>query len=117
MDVAERHYLPGRVRLHVPELCRKAALAESALAWLRAQPGVTGARFNSACASLVVEFDRAREPLLQGILSRLKAVSAREFAVLVAGAKPGAPANPPALPQPKSAAKSTMAGPAKGDVP
>ena len=117
MDVAVRHYLPGRVRLHVPELCRKAALAESALAWLRAQPGVTGARFNSACASLVVEFDRAREPLLQGILSRLKAVSAREFAVLVAGAKPGAPANPPALPQPKSAAKSTMAGPAKGDVP
>src|SRR5215471_5820827 len=120
MDVAVRHYLPGRVRLHVPELCRKAALAESALAWLRAQPGVTGARFNSACASLVVEFDRAREPLLQGILSRLKAVSAREFAVLVAGAKPGAPANPPALPPappPKSAAKSTMAGPAKGDVP
>ncbi len=54
MDVAVRHYLPGRVRLHVPELCRKAALAESALAWLRAQPGVTGARLNFACASLVV---------------------------------------------------------------
>jgi hypothetical protein len=32
MDVAVRHYLPGRVRLHVRELCRKAALAESALA-------------------------------------------------------------------------------------
>jgi Cu2+-exporting ATPase len=120
MDVAVRHYLPGRVRLHVPELCRKASLAESALAWLRAQPGVTSARLNLACASLVVEFDRAREPLLQGMLARLKAVSAREFAALVAGAKPATAANPPAprpAPPPKSAAKSTAAGPAKDDVP
>jgi heavy metal translocating P-type ATPase len=119
MDVAVLHYLPGRVRLHVPELCRKAALAESALAWLRAQPGVTGVRLNAACASLVVEFDRAREPLLQGILARLRAVSARELAVLVAGAKLAATANPPApqsSPPPKPAAKPA-AGPTKGDVP
>jgi heavy metal translocating P-type ATPase len=119
MDVAVLHYLPGRVRLHVPELCRKAALAESALAWLRAQPGVTGVRLNAACASLVVEFDRAHEPLLQGILARLKAVSAREFAVLIAGAKPAATASPPA-PQsspPLKPAARPAAGPTKGDVP
>ncbi len=119
MDVAVLHYLPGRVRLHVPELCRKAALAESALAWLRAQPGVTGIRLNAACASLVVEFDRAHEPLLQGILARLKAVSAREFAVFIAGAKLAATANPAApqsSPAPKPAARPA-AGPTKGDVP
>jgi hypothetical protein len=120
MDVAVRHYLPGRVRLRVPELCRKAALAESTLAWLRAQPGVTSARLNLACASLVVEFDRAREPLLQGILARLKAVSVKELAALVAGTKPAASANPPSLQPalpPKPAAKSAAVGPAKGDVP
>jgi heavy metal translocating P-type ATPase len=119
MDVAVLHYLPGRVRLHVPELCRKAALAESALAWLRAQPGVTGARLNAACASLVVEFDRAHEPLLQGMLARLRAVSAREFAALMACAKPAATANPPA-PQsspPLKPAARPAAGPTKGDVP
>jgi heavy metal translocating P-type ATPase len=119
MDVAVLHYLPGRVRLHVPELCRKAALAESALAWLRAQPGVTGVRLNAVCASLVVEFDRAHEPLLQGILARLRAVSAKELAVLIAGAKLAATANPTApqsSPPPEPAARPA-AGPTKGDVP
>jgi hypothetical protein len=32
MDVAVRHYLPGRVRLHVPQLASRAELAEGALA-------------------------------------------------------------------------------------
>jgi heavy metal translocating P-type ATPase len=119
MDVAVLHYLPGRVRLHVPELCRKAALAESALAWLRAQPGVTGVRLNAACASLVVEFDRAHEPLLQGILARLRAVSAKELAVLIAGAKLAATANPtaPQSSPPLEPAARPAAGPTKGDVP
>jgi hypothetical protein len=39
MEVTVSHYLPGRVRLHVPELARKAALAEAALAWLRLVSG------------------------------------------------------------------------------
>jgi Cu2+-exporting ATPase len=55
MEVTVSHYLPGRVRLHVPELARKAALAEAALAWLRTQPGISTARLNEACASLVIE--------------------------------------------------------------
>src|ERR1700674_5202753 len=92
MEVAVRHYLPGRVRLHVPELCRKVALAEAALAWLRAQPGISSARLNVACASLVVEYDRAHERLLEGLLARLKAASPKELAVLVAGAKAAAAA-------------------------
>ena len=119
MDVAVLHYLPGRVRLHVPELCRKAAVAESALVWLRAQPGITSVRLNPACASLVVEFDRAHEPVLQGILARLRAVSAREFAALVAGAKLAAaaiPAPPQSVAAPKPAAKPA-ARPTRDDVP
>ncbi len=119
MDVAVRHYLPGRVRLHVPELARKAALAEDALAWLRAQPGISSARLNAACASLVVEYDRAHEPLLEGFLARLRAASPRELATLVAGAKAAAAANPAVpqhLPAPKPAAKPA-AGPSKGEVP
>jgi Cu2+-exporting ATPase len=120
MEVAVLHYLPGRVRLRVPEFGRKAALAESALAWLRAQPGVISARLNAACASVVVEFDRAHEPLLQGLLAGLRAMSTKELAALVAGAKPAAVVAGPAAPQPAPARKPATkpaAGPAKDDLP
>ena len=71
--------------------------------------------FHTACASLVVEFDRAHEPALQGILDRLRAVPARELAALIAGAKLAAaamPAAPRPVPSPKPAARPT-----KDDVP
>ena len=118
MEVTVRHYLPGRVRLHVPELVRKAALAEAVLAWLRTQPGISTARLNEACASLVIEYDRAYEPILQGILTHLRGVSSRELATFVAasaGVKPEAGVSPravPSKPVPKSAA-----APTKGEVP
>ena len=117
MEVTVSHYLPGRVRLHVPELARKAALAEAALAWLRTQPGISTARLNEACASLVIEYDRAYEPTLQRILTHLRGVSSRELATFVAasaGVKPEAGVSPravPSKPVPKSAA------PTKGEVP
>ena len=117
MEVTVRHYLPGRVRLHVPELARKAALAEAALAWLRTQPGISTARLNEACASLVIEYDRVYEPILQGVLTHLRGVSSRELATFVAasaGVKPEAGVSPQAVPSkpvPKSAA------PTKGEVP
>jgi len=120
MDVAVRHYLPGRVRLHVPGLCRKAALAEAAVAWLRTQPGIGSARLNLACASLVVEYDRAHEPLLDGLLARLRTASPKELAALVDGAKIAGAANP-AAPQhslpPKPAAGKPAAVLTKNDVP
>jgi heavy metal translocating P-type ATPase len=120
MDVAVRHYLPGRVRLHVPGLCRKAEFAETTVAWLRAQPGITGARLNLACASLVVEYDRAHEPLLDGLLARLRAMSPKGLAALVAVAKVAAAANPGAplhAPPPKPAAGKPAAALTKGEVP
>ena len=65
MEVAIRHYLPGRLRLHVPELCRKPTVANAALAWLQAKPGVKSARLNFACSCLVLEYERAHELELQ----------------------------------------------------
>jgi heavy metal translocating P-type ATPase len=118
MEVAVRHYLPGRLRLHVPELARKAALSKAALIWLRTQPGISNVRFNEACASLVVEYDRAHELMLQGILDYLKSVSPRQLATFVAasgGAKPEAGRSPQAVSS-KPAPKSTGA-PTRGEVP
>ena len=85
MEIAIRHHLPGRVRLHVPDLCRRPQLAETAGRGLRAQPGITGARLNEACASLVIEYDPAREPLLEELLAYLEAVSAKQLTGLIAG--------------------------------
>jgi hypothetical protein len=44
MEVTVRHYLSGRMLLHVAKLARKEALAETALAWLRTQSGFSTAR-------------------------------------------------------------------------
>src|SRR5262249_40931730 len=73
MEVAIRHYLPGRVRLHLPALCRKPEVAEAALVWLRAQRYVRSARINFGCACLVLEYDPTREGDLQTLLDRLRA--------------------------------------------
>jgi Cu2+-exporting ATPase len=106
------------VRLHVPELARKPALAEAVLVWLRTQPGVPIARFNADCASLVVEYDRSHEPVLQGILAHLKAASPGQLAAFVAsgqGAKAPAETSPQVLPT-KPLARADAA-PTKGEVP
>lgn len=90
--------MPGRVRLNVPELCRKRPLAETFLSWLRAQTGVRTARINYDCASLVLEYDPAQEPLLFALLERFKSTSLAEIRTFLAGAKTDAPqagANPP----------------------
>ncbi len=86
MDIAIRHHLPGRVRLYVPDLCRKPAFAETAVRWLRAQPGITGVRVNEACASLLVEYDPAREPVLKELLAHLAAISAKQLTALIGAA-------------------------------
>ena len=84
MDFEIRHYFPGRVRLYAPTLCRRRALAESALAWLRKQNGVTSARINYDCSSLVVEYDKGRDGLLRGLIGRLRFMTPDELAGLIA---------------------------------
>ncbi|MGP0060672.1 MAG: heavy metal translocating P-type ATPase [Beijerinckiaceae bacterium] len=60
MQLTIRHFLPGRVRLHIPLLYHESHLVDSAIVWLQKQPGIENVRVNSACASLVVEYDRRR---------------------------------------------------------
>jgi Cu2+-exporting ATPase len=83
--------MPGRVRLNIPVLACNRRLAEALLSWLRAQPGIRSARINHDCASLVLEYDPAQEPLLRLMLERVKRASVGEVKALCASAAPAAP--------------------------
>src|SRR5262249_49983416 len=120
MEVAIRHYLPGRVRLHVPELCRKPTIANAALAWLQGKPGVKSARLNFACSCLVLEYDRARERELQGLLDQLRRLplAAVGQALVQAGAPAdGTAADAAEAPATQSNTKNSNAPPTKAEVP
>src|ERR1700744_3476876 len=95
MEYSFRHSMRGRVRLHVPDLCRKPPFAETFLGWLRAQSGVRGARINSYWASLVLEYDPAHEPLLLSLLDRVKTMSLAELKAFVSCAASAAPTPQP----------------------
>jgi Cu2+-exporting ATPase len=123
MEFAVRHFLPGRARLHVPELCRKPSLANSVVVWLRGQTGVKSTRLNFDCASLVIEFDAAGEPLLRGLLAKLRLATLADLAGIVAAGKNGAmePARSPAsaleAPARQSDIKNSNVPPTKQEVP
>ena len=88
--------MPGRVRLSVPALGRNRGLAEKLLDWLRRQSGVRSARVNYDCASLVLEYDPAHEPMLLALLQRFKGLSLSEMKAFCAEAlKDAGPAKPP----------------------
>lgn len=97
MDVAIRHYIPGRVRLHVPALCRRQSLAEAALGWLRAQSGIKAARVNYDCASVVVEYEPAQEETLRSLIGRLRLMSVGDLGVLLAATGIVGPETPAAV--------------------
>jgi heavy metal translocating P-type ATPase len=98
MELTIRHFIPGRVRLHVPSLCRRRALAEASLSWLRGRTGVVNARINYDCACLVVEYDVAHESLLRAVIGRLRLMSIPELRSLVAPADAGDDRSAPAAP-------------------
>src|SRR3984957_10165178 len=87
MEFSIRHFISGRIRLHLPSLCRKKAVAEGALVWLQAQQGVKGARLNYTCASLVIEYDVKFESFLRATLGRLSVMSLDDLQKLVDPAK------------------------------
>ena len=87
MELTIRHFIPGRVRLHIPSLCRRRALAEAALSWLRGRTGITRARINYDCACVVVEYDVAHEALLRAVIGRLRLMSIDDLRKLVAPAE------------------------------
>src|SRR3984957_1584936 len=82
MEFSVRHSMPGRVRLHVPLLCRKRSLAETVLDWLGKQAGIITARINYDCASLVLEYDPAQEPLLRATLERFQHASLNDIKLI-----------------------------------
>ena len=84
MEFSVRHFIRGRIRLHVPTLCRKRKLAEQVLAWLGVQKGIKQARVNYACASLVIEYDLAYEGVLRATIGRLSLIGLDELQRLVA---------------------------------
>jgi Cu2+-exporting ATPase len=83
MQFVIRHFMRGRVRLHVPALCRKKSLAESVLAWLRSQNGVRSARINYHCSSLVLEFDPAYEDIFRLLLGQLRLMTLDDLASMI----------------------------------
>jgi heavy metal translocating P-type ATPase len=101
MEFSVRHFISGRIRLHLPSLCRKRKLAESALGWLQGQPGIKSARLNYDCGSLVIQYDPSFEGVLRATLGRLSLMSFDELALLVAhGGAAAAPAKPAPSPNP-----------------
>ena len=79
MDYSIRHFIPGRIRLHVAVFCAPSPLAESILSWLKKQDFVTSARINYDCASLVVEFDKEHTKLLEEQLALMNCFSLNEL--------------------------------------
>jgi heavy metal translocating P-type ATPase len=101
MEFSVRHFISGRIRLHLPSLCRKRVVAEAALVWLQGQHGVKGARLNYACACLIIEYDPRFEGLLRATLGQLSVMSIGELKVLVsAGKRAAAAIHPPAALRP-----------------
>ena len=84
MELSIRHFIPGRVRLHIPALCRRRSLAEAARTWLRGRTEIRNVRINYDCACLIVEYDLAYEDLLRAMIGRLRLMSLPELRQLVA---------------------------------
>ncbi len=104
MEFSVRHFISGRIRLHLPSLCRKRKLAEAALTWLQAQQGIKSARLNFDCGCLIIEYDPSFEGVLRATLGRLSLMSLDELQLLVDPAKSAATRAPAPVPQPAARA-------------
>jgi Cu2+-exporting ATPase len=101
MKFTIRHSIPGRIRLYVPALADSSPVADTLLAWLRAQDWVRAARINRAAASLVVEYDPQRSALARSLLAMLAQAGIGELRAFAAAA-PRPPADVSAVPAPTS---------------
>jgi len=113
MQFAVRHFMQGRVRLYVPELCQKRSLSEDFLTWLSAQHGVKSARVNYACASLVVEYDHDFHTALQDVLNQFQRMSPADlrFILSTVGTAPAEKAEATVPPPPAVSKRSPLALP------
>ncbi len=84
MQFSVRHWISGRIRLHVPALRQQSATLEHVLDWLRAQEGIRSVRVNCDCASLVVEYDESRRCQIETLLSYLEPFTLRDLKAFIA---------------------------------
>ena len=116
MDFSIRHFIPGRIRLHVPTLCRRRSLAEAAVAWLTSQTGVKRARMNYDCASLIIEYDVAFEAPLRAMIGRLSLLSLDDLRKIIEPKPASKPAVVPPSPKAANSAASRKPPPAFFDA-
>jgi Cu2+-exporting ATPase len=117
MRFTVRHFMLGRIRLRIPELCRDRALAEATLIWLRDHQAVARARINYDCYSLVLEYDPEQEPLLKLFMGRIGLISCNELKLLVGLAKNSAMQRPAAVAVTASSALTVSSGAARLALP
>ena len=98
MEFSVRHWIPGRVRLHIPALSSTARASSKIVRWLAAQEGIFDARINHACASLIVSYDELRRSMLETMLDYMRCLTPRELAALVAATEQPEDASVPELP-------------------
>jgi heavy metal translocating P-type ATPase len=79
-----RHAIPGRIRLFSRLLGVPSPLADAMLEWLRTRDWIISARCNHAAASLILEYDPAKEARLQELLSRLQHAAIGDLRMLAA---------------------------------
>ena len=83
MEFAVRHYMKGRARLYIPDLCRDRILSQNAIGWLTQQQAVRNVRINYECSSLIIDFDPKYEELFRNLFGRLKLITKQDLAAIV----------------------------------
>ncbi len=83
MEFSVRHYMKGRVRLYIPDLCRDRGLSENAIGWLKQQQAVRNVRINYDCSSLVIDFDPKYEELFRNLFGRLRLITKNDLAAII----------------------------------
>jgi Cu2+-exporting ATPase len=113
MDFQVRHFIAGRLRVRIPELCRKRAVADAFVAWLKSQTGIKEARINYECASLIVEYDIANHAFLETMLREMRHTPLSEVRALLDMVKPAesAPAGDKGTVKPKPVDVLSLQGP------
>ena len=84
MEYSIRHWIPGRIRLHIPAMARPGFDAAKVTGWLGTQPGINAARINAAACSLMIAYDEAERGMVQDMLDMLGCLSPRDLTALIA---------------------------------
>ncbi len=107
MEFSVRHWIPGRIRIHIPALARPGLPTEKIAAWLSAQPAIREARINSSAASLVIAYDEAQRGMIADMLDMLGYLSPRDLMALISAAQQAGPEIQQAPPQPAPKARAS----------